>query len=274
MISEFSFSLRRGLFGSALDYVVSKIVVFFVAAFAFYYVVKAKPEARFDKNETKAILRIGKYTGLESAVRNAGYILGMLIVLNTLGTEEYGGYGVAMTIMWLIFLIPILALGEATNVAIGNEYGNRNLEGMKRVHLVSTILMGSYMGVAMIAGVFAWERLSFFFNDSENIVHYSVATFNYLAIPYLFFALGTALRSLFIGTGKTLYYLVPSAVVNLCVYIPLGLMVKSGAYVPSFGAVMTISFAVFATDLVIVSVLVMWVYKRLSTEMSGTGAAA
>ncbi len=55
---------------------------------------------------------------------------------------------------------------------------------MKRVQMMSLLIMGSYMAVALIAGVFVWERLSFFFNDSESIVHFSVATFRYLAIPY------------------------------------------------------------------------------------------
>jgi Na+-driven multidrug efflux pump len=247
---------------------VSKIVIFFVAAFAFYWVVKSKPDARLDKKESAAILRIGKYTGLESAIRNAGYILGMLIVLNTLGTAEYGGYGVAMTIMWLIFLVPILALGEATNVAMGNEYGKRSLEGMKRIQLVSIVIMGSYMAAVTVAGVFVWEGLSSFFNDDASIVHFSTATFSYLAIPYFFFALGTALRSLFIGTGKTFYYLIPSAVVNLGIYIPLGLLVKAGAYDPSFSGIMSITFVVFTIDLVVVSILVWWVYRILHRELN------
>lgn len=267
MISDFSFSLRLGLIGSAWDYVVSKILVCLVAASAFYSVVKSKPEARLDRKERDEILGIGKYTGLESAVRNAGYILGMLVVLNTLGTAEYGGYGIAMTIMWLVFLVPVLALGEATNVAIGNEYGRRDLEKIRKIQVVSIVIMGGYMGIAMIAGVFLWEGLSSFFNDSAEIVHFSTATFHYLAIPYFFFALGTALRSLFIGTGKTLYYLIPSAVVNLAIYVPLGVLVKSDIYSPSFEEVMGISFAVFAVDLAIVSVLVWWVYRRLSLEL-------
>lgn len=269
MISNFDFSFRLGLMGSAWDYVISKVLVLLIAGYVFYHVARAKPDVRLDRKETEAILRIGKYTGMESAVRNAGYILGMLAVLNTLGTAEYGGYGVAMTIMWLIFLVPILALGDATNVAIGNEYGRRALDGMKRVQLVSVSLMGLYMGAAMIAGVFLWESLSSFFNDSSEIVYYSTETFRYLAIPYFFFALGTGFRSLFIGTGKTLYYLIPSAAVNLGIYIPLGLFVKSGAYVPSFESIMTISVFVFAADLLIVFALVIWVYRRLDIEMTG-----
>ncbi len=271
LISDFSFSLRLGLLGSAWGYVATKVAIFFVAAIAFYATVRTRPDFQFERKETEAILRIGKYTGLESAVRNAGYILGVLVVLNTLGTAEYGGYGVAMTIMWLIFLIPVLALGEATNVAIGNEYGKRNLKSMKDVQFVSLALMGSYMVVMMLLGVFIWEPLSSFFNRNASIVAYSTATFHYLAIPYIFFTLGTALRSLFIGTGKSLYYLIPSAVVNLAIYIPLGLLVRAGAYAPTFDQLMVISFAVFSSDLVIASLLVRRQYRELGDEL-GVGS--
>lgn len=271
LISDFSFSLRLGLIGSAWGYVATKVVVFLVAAVVFYAVVRKKPDLRLDKKEAAGILRIGRYTGLESAVRNAGYILGVLIVLNTLGPAEYGGYGVAMTIMWLIFLVPVLALGEATNVAIGNEYGERDLRGMKDVHLVSLMLMGGYMAVMMLLGVVLWGPLSSFFNTNASVVTYSTATYQYLAIPYVLFAVGTALRSLFIGTGKTFYYLVPSAALNLGIYIPLGLLVKAGAVAPTFDQLMTITFAVFALDLVITSALVRRQYRELSVELGVGG---
>jgi Na+-driven multidrug efflux pump len=266
VISTFSFSFRLGLIGSAWDYVASKIIIFFVAGYAFYRTIRARPSARFDRKESSAILKIGRYTGLESAVRNAGYILGMLIVLNTLGTAEYGGYGVAMTIMWLIFLIPVLALGEATNVAIGNEYGKNNLTGMKRVQVVSLVLMSTYMATALLLGVSAWKPLSAFFNKNSTIVDWSVSTFNFLAIPYFFFAVSSALKSLFIGSGRTLYYLIPSAAVNLGIYIPLGMLVKAGAYTPAFSVVMGISFLVFVADAAISAFLVYIVYRKLRSE--------
>ena len=272
LISDFSFSLRLGLMGSAWGYAMTKVVIFGIAAFAFYSTVKAEPEVRFDRKEAEAVFRIGKYTGLESAVRNAGYILGVLIVLNTLGPEEYGGYGVAMTIMWLIFLVPVLALGEATNIAIGNEYGKRNLKGIKDVQGVSLVLMGAYMVAAMLLGIVLWDPLSWFFNKNAAIVTYSTATFRYLAVPYIFFTVGTALRSLFIGTGKTLYYLVPSTVVNLGTYIPLGILVKTNAFAPTFDQLMVISIAVFSLDLLVVSALVRRHYRELGDQLTvGSG---
>ena len=266
VISDYSFSLRLGLMGSAYDYVISKVVIFLVAGVVFYWVVKSKPDLKFGKNEGGAIFRIGKFCGAESAVRNVGYILGMLVVLNTLGPAEYGGYGVAMTIMWLIFLIPVLALQEATNVAIGNEYGKRNLDGMRKVQFVSLIIMTTYMLVVTICGIFMWRPLSSFFNQNAEIVDYSVLTFTYLAVPYIFFTIGSAMRSLLIGTGKTFYYLIPSIVVNLGIYIPVGLLVKMNMYTPSFNEIMIISFFVFAIDLVVVTSLVKRAYGKLKRE--------
>lgn len=274
MISNYSFSLHLGLTGSAWDYVISKVIIFIVAGALFLNLVRSKPNVQFDKKEAATIFRIGKFAGLESAVRNAGYIMGMLIVLNTLGPEEYGGYGVAMTIMWLIFLIPVLAVGEATNVAIGNEYGKGSLKGMKYVQLMSLLIMSTYMLLVIIAGIFIWQPLSQYFNQNASIVEYSTLTFQYLAIPYLFYTIGTAMRSLLVGTGKTSYYLIPSAVVNLAIYIPLGVLVKASIYVPSFSEVMTISFFVFAFDLVIVTLLVLKHYKNLETELMEKSGSA
>ena len=110
--------------------------------------------------------------------------------------------------------------------------------------------------------------MSYFFNQYASNVEYSVRTFQFLAIPYIFFTVGSALRSLFIGTGNTKVYLIPSAVVNLGIYIPLGLLVKAGVYTPSLVEPMVISFVVFATDLVIVSLLTVREYRILGDRLS------
>ena len=271
MISDLSFSLRLGLIGSAYDYVATKALLFIISSAAFYWTIREKPRLRFDRKQSEAIIRIGKYTGLESAVRNAGYIVGMLVVLNTLGTAEYGGYGVAMTILWMIFLIPVLGLTEATNVAIGNEYGRGDLRAIRNVQTVSLILMTGYMVFVAVFGLFSWEAISSIFNRNSEIVKYSVLTFQYLAIPYVFFAVSSALKTLFIGVGNTLYYFIPSTVVNLAIYVPIGLMVKMGMWEPSFEGIMFLSFFVFASDMVISALLVKRQYSILKEAMREGG---
>jgi hypothetical protein len=70
------------------------------------------------------------------------------------------------------------------------------------------------------------------------------------------------------GTGSTLARLIPSAAVNLGICIPLGLLVKANAYTPSFVELMAISFVVFTTDLVIVSLLTLREYRVLESRLS------
>jgi len=167
----------------------------------------------------------------------------------------------------MIFLIPVLALTEATNVAIGNEYGRKDLERMRNVQIVSLLILGIYMIAVAVLGCLIWYDLSSFFNKNQEIVDYSVATFYYLIIPYIMFALSSGLKSLFIGTGNTRYYLVPSTVVNLGIYIPIGIAVKMGYYLPSFDEIMTISFLVFAFDFVISAIMVRIHYRKLVREL-------
>src|SRR6266511_1801985 len=49
LISDFAFSLRLGLIGSAWGYVATKVAVFIVGAGAFYATVSARPEAKLDR---------------------------------------------------------------------------------------------------------------------------------------------------------------------------------------------------------------------------------
>ena len=58
-----------------------------------------------------------------------------------------------------------------------------------------------------------------------------------------------------------------SVAVNLGIYFPLGLLVTANIYTPSFVALMTISFVVFATDLVIVTLLVIREYRKLERQL-------
>jgi len=76
------------------------------------------------------------------------------------------------------------------------------------------------------------------------------------------------LKSLFIGTSNTRYYLFPSAVMNLGIYIPIGIAVKMGYYLPSIDEIMTISFSVFVIDLAISALMVRIQYRKLARELN------
>ena len=123
-------------------------------------------------------------------------------VLNVIGVNQYGGYELAMTVMWTV-IIPVLAVTEGTEVLVGNYYGERNYANLKKVVLTSLFLVSVAMAVIALGGIFFWNSLSTFFNQNPGMVAYSTVTFWWLIIPYFLFGLDGILKSVFYGTGKT-----------------------------------------------------------------------
>ncbi|MCW4018960.1 MAG: MATE family efflux transporter [Candidatus Bathyarchaeota archaeon] len=134
LISNTSVSLNMGVQGAAIGYVISKVGLLLVTAVFTGRILGINLRAiSFSKwNSTaRSVFAIGGWTGLDSLVRNVGYILVLLNVLNVIGTNPYGGYGLAMTVMWTL-IIPVLAVTEGTNVVVGNYYGERNYTNLKK----------------------------------------------------------------------------------------------------------------------------------------------
>jgi Na+-driven multidrug efflux pump len=266
LISNTNLSLHMGVQGVAIGYVISKIALFIVTAVFTVRIlgIKLRSISLSNWNSTaRSVFAIGGWTGLDSLVRNVGYILVPLNVLNVIGTNPYGGYELAMTVMWTL-IIPVLSITEGTNVVVGNYYGERNHSNIKKVILTSLLLVTIVMAAIAVGGVFFWENLSSFFNQNPVMVNYSTATFWWLIIPYCLFALDNVLKSLFFGTGKTKYIFYISAFCNFVLIIPFWILAKLGILVASFDNVMALFVVVFAIDLVITYVLVRRVLAKIN----------
>jgi len=265
-ISNFSFSLKLGLIGSAWDRVVASVSLFIISSAVFWWLVRKEVKIGFkiEKNIAKSIFKIGRWTGLESLVRNAGYIIGVIAVVNFIGGNEesaIGGYNTAMWVMWAITLIPVLAWTEATNVAVGNAYGKRDYQDMKNIQKASILIVGAYMVCWAIIGNFIWGPLSSWLNGgaSNEVIDYSVITFRLLIIPYILFSIGSCLKSFFIGTGRPFWIFLTSMIVNIGIYVPIGLLVKWSMLKVSYYDFLIITNIVFLLDFVIILVL-LWQY--------------
>lgn len=263
-ISNYSFSFKLGLMGSAYDNIAANILLFIISGSVAFYLLRKEFKFSFDIGSFRSIFRIGKWTGLESLVRNLGYIVGVIAVVNFIGnteSEAIGGYNTAIWVMWAIVLIPVLAWTEATQIAIGNAYGKNDVRTMKDVQIVSTVLMGSYMIAWVIIGHFTWPSISSWLNQGieEDVVRYSVITFNYMIWPYILFAIGSGLKTFFIGTGKPAAIFISSAVVNLLIFVPLGLAVKYSWIEISYVTFLIVNIAVFSLDIIIISFF-LWRY--------------
>lgn len=257
LISNSSFSLKLGIQGSAIGYVISKVALFIVTSVFASKILDTKFSfsfANIGKN-IKPIFLIGSWTGLDSLVRNIGYILVPLSVLNVIGTDPFGGYGLAMTVMWTL-IIPVLAITEGTNVVVGNYFGEKRIDDVKKVIISSLFVISLVMIGILLLGVFFWQPLSSFFNQNPSMVNYSLLSFNWLIIPYCFFALSMVLKSVFYGTGKTKNIFILSAVTNFGLIFPFWALSKFGFLQATFENVMALFVGVFLIDLIITYLLV------------------
>ena len=249
LISNLSFSLHLGINGIAIGYFFSKLFLMLFSSVYLLRILQVDLRTVFHTSwlsQIKPIFSIGSWTGLDSLVRNVGYI-GQLMLLNLIGTNEYGGYELAMTVMWTL-IIPMLALTEGTNVVIGNFYGQQNTKEMRNMLYVSLILSVGYMLLVGLFGVFFWNATSAFFNDNPAMIHFSDVTYVYLIVPYIVFAISNILRSTFIGTGKTYNIFILGAIANFGIILPYVALVRLGYAVASFESVMLLFVVVFLLD--------------------------
>lgn len=264
LISNFDFSLHLGITGVAIGYVISNIAYMLACLIFIIKILKINLyefiRTTF-KDNIKPIFKIGGWTGLDSLVRNVGYI-GTLMVLNLIGINEFGGYGLAMTVMWTV-IIPVLALTEGTNVAIGNSYGDRKYRDIKMILITSLLLAIGVMFLVAAIGIFLWDDISAFFNPNPYMINYSIVTFWWLIIPYTFFAIGSIIRSLFIGTGQTKYIFYISLILNGLIIGPFVLLVKMGILNATYTSVMALFTVVFAVDPILAYLFARRAYKKM-----------
>jgi len=264
LISNMNFSLKLGVEGVAIGYTVSKLtlaVLSSIFATRLLGIRKTRSNSENWRDKIKPLFSIGGWTGVDSLVRNIGYILVPLSVLNFIGTGPFGGYGLAMTVMWTL-IIPVLAISEGTNVVVGNNFGEGKTTEIKKTLLTSLVLVLVFMTAISVVGLFYWNDLSSFFNMNPDIVMYSVETFKWLIIPYCCFAVGMILRSVFLGTGKTYYILAISCVQNFLLIFPYWALSKIGIVTADFSNTMGLFVIVFLVDPVVSYIFVRRILNR------------
>ncbi len=262
-ISNYPFSLNLGLVASAWNYAIASLAIFIIAGIVLTSLLKGVKSTELKiKEKLGKIFTVGKWSGLESAVRNAGYIFGVVMVVNIIGATEpaaIGGYNTAMWVMWGIALIPQIAWEQATNIAMGHAFGKKDVAGMRKIQALSTLIMTVYMISWAIHGIWTWAPISAWLNGaaSSEVVQYSSTVFLYLIIPYIFYCFGAGLKSFWIGVAQPRFIFLSSAIVNLCIYLPLGIIATTGNPL-SFSGFLIITFLVFSIDLI----LNIWLLKK------------
>ena len=194
----------------------------------------------------RTYLRVGMWSGADSAIRNAAYFVMIIGIVNSIGVGEIGGYYLFVQIMWGFLLVPVLAFAESAKALLANASGSaRNVRRLWKASMLITalILAAVWLPVLSYFGDIAGSMTT----DAETL-RFALLAFGILLFPYVMFAFNTVTDSVFYGMGRTVYMAIQSAVTNGTVYLGAFALYASGMWAPTFEGVMWLFFCGIAVD--------------------------
>ena len=198
--------------------------------------------------DMREYLRVGLGSGADSLIRNVAYFFLIIRLVNTIGSDEIGGYYVAVQIFWSFMLVPVLALADSAKALVANYSGD-----IQRVRTLwyASMLITAAMMLVWIALTPAFPGFARALSGDEETVRWAVTAFAILFVPYVLFSFNTVSDSVFYGVGKTKYLAYQSLLTNGSVYLGAFLLYASGIWEVSFEGVM----ALFSIGILVDSIL-------------------
>src|ERR1044071_4492036 len=204
---------RLGVTGAALATFISILVadVLIVIYFEkkYHYLRFRFPLFRPRTKIWGGMLRIGVPAGAEFLLLFV-YIMLVYAIIRGFGPAAQAGFGIGARVMQALFL-PVVALSFAVSPVVGQNFGGRRADRVRRSVYVGLAMAAGMMAVlALIAAVVPGPMIRFFSNDARVIAFGSdylrIVSLNFVAAGLVFTS-----SSMFQGLGNTVPPLLSSA---------------------------------------------------------------
>jgi Na+-driven multidrug efflux pump len=226
LISDLPISLNLGVNGIAISNIVVNLAILIGAVL----LLKRENIHIFQKSKLsfswlKEWFQVGKYSGLESFLRNFAFMTMIIRMVNMV--SEQGNYWVANNFIWSWLLLPGLALGDLVKKEIAENKNN---------------IRDKTFGYLSLTGLFAISWLltiPFWRPFIQNVLNVSdyETVFNIVLIQtgfYLTFLFNSSIfDSTFYGLGKTKYMLIQSICIDVGYYGLMFILYVTGLFVPT-----------------------------------------
>ena len=240
-VSNLDISLKIGVNGIAI----TNIIVNFINIIFCIWLLKRENLYVFNKDKIsfswmKEWFHVGKFSGIESLIRNIVFSLMILRMVNLV--SEQGSYWVANNFIWNWLLLPSLALADLIKKEIGEE--KNNIQSKTFGYIVLTGIFSLFW----IGSVPLWKP---FLKVVMNVEAYETVYYIVLLQTafYLTFIFNRIFDSIFYGVGRTDYMLIQSICIDIFYYGIAFILYLNGIFVPSllsisllFGIGMTLDF--------------------------------
>ncbi len=247
----YGFSLDAGVVGVGWATLLASLG-FSAIGFGFLVCVKEIPLGALRTMPTFAgmreYLRVGLGSGVDSLVRNLAFFFMIIRIINTIGSEEIGGFWLANQIIWGFLLVPILAFADSAKAMVANA--SHDIGQVRKLWQSSMVITAGILVVWVVLFPLFPAFAGFLSDDSESIA-WAASAFAILFVPYVLFSFNTVMDSVFYGVGRTQYLAYQSIITNGTVYLVAFLLYATGLWEPTFESVM----ALFALGILVDSFL-------------------
>jgi len=256
LISNLSISLKVGVNGIAISNIIVNIILIIVGI----TLLKKTNIHIFNRKKmsfswAKEWYKVGKFSGLESFVRNLAFMIMIIRMVNVI--SEQGSYWVANNFIWNWLLLPSLALADLMKKEIAE-----NKENIKNNTLGYVILSTIFVALWLIT-IPLWKPfIQYVMNVSEFETVYYLALIQ--TVFYIVFIYNNICDSTFYGLGKTDYMLYQSLIVNIIYYGVAFVLYIYGIFVPTLFSISMLFGFGMVMDLIPTLILYFIMLKKLN----------
>ena len=194
----------------------------------------------------RTYLRVGMWSGADSAIRNAAYFVMIIGIVNHIGVGEMGGYYLFVQLMWGFLLVPVLAFAESAKALVANASGSART--VRRLWTASMLITALILAAVWLPALSLFGDIAASMTGDAETLGFALTAFGILLLPYVMFAFNTVTDSVFYGMGRTVYMAAQSAATNGTVYLGAFALYVSGVWEPTFQGVMWLFFCGIAAD--------------------------
>jgi len=253
LLSSLPFSLNLGVNAIAYTNIIVNLVL---VAFSLIYLKKENlniVNEKYNFNWLKDWWRVGKFSALESFVRNFAFSVMIIRLINEV--SQQGNYWVANNFIWGWLLIPVLALGDLVKKEIAET------EDTLKQNTLGYFLLTFFIIVVWLVTLPAW---GWFLNVIMNISDIeTVLTIVFIQLFfYITFAFNNLIDSIFYGFGRTDYMLYQSLLVNIIYYGGAFALYLLGIFQPTLIAIAFM----FGIGLLMDAIPTVWFFIKLLND--------
>lgn len=259
LISKLSFSLKIGVNGIAI----SNIIVNFVNICVCVLLLRKEKINIFQKKKlsfiwTKEWFKIGKYSGLESLLRNLAFVIMIIRMVNLV--SEQGSYWVTNNFIWQWLLLPALALHDLIQRDVGEDKNNIQRKTLGYISLTTIFAIGWVISIPL------WKPfLKYVMNSDSYETIYYIATLQ--TVFYITFMYNKIFDSTFYGVGRTDYMLIQSICIDFFYYGIAFVLYLNKIFIPTLFSISILFGFGMILDLIPTFILYNRLLKKLNMKI-------